>query len=247
MSATEKNPNASTRICAVIYDVDGTLYDLRAMRAHMGREVAKAYWYLPLRAMEVIHTVQTYRRAQESVRRSQGQSTGDANSPSAPQMQMEQTAKRLGRSVQSIEPTIRDWMEKRPIPFVAECQNKLVFDMIQFLHAVGVRQSVCSDYPPLEKLRALRVEKLFEVMVTAGDKDVGEFKPSPKGILHAAHLMGLGPEEVAYVGDRPEVDGAAALAAKVHYVDVSELTPDRLASARRQKEPCDVLTELFGL
>ena len=45
----------------------------------------------------------------------------------------------------------------------------------------------------------------------ATDPEINAFKPYPKGFLHACTLWGLRPEEVLYVGDRPEVDAVGAL------------------------------------
>jgi phosphoglycolate phosphatase-like HAD superfamily hydrolase len=44
---------------------------------------------------------------------------------------------------------------------------------------------------------------------------VAAFKPNPRGILVALERLGVAPGEALYVGDRAEVDAAAARAAGV--------------------------------
>ena len=51
----------------------------------------------------------------------------------------------------------------------------------------------------------------MSVALCATDPEINAFKPYPKGFLHACTLWGLRPEEVLYVGDRPEVDAVGAL------------------------------------
>jgi HAD superfamily hydrolase (TIGR01509 family) len=79
---------------------------------------------------------------------------------------------------------------------------------------------VLSDYPPAAKLAALGVDQYFDVAVCAQDAEVRAFKPSPRGIRVALARLGVEPREALYVGDRPEVDAAAAAAAGVPCVIV---------------------------
>lgn len=62
-----------------------------------------------------------------------------------------------------------------------------------------------------EKLRAIGVHDRFEALVCS--EELGVAKPAP-GAFHAAcAALGLPPERVAYVGDRPDTDAAGADAA----------------------------------
>ena len=71
---------------------------------------------------------------------------------------------------------------------------------------------VFSDYPGSDKLVALGVAEHVSLVVCATDEAVNAFKPHPRGLTHACAAWGLRPEQVLYVGDRPEVDAAAAAA-----------------------------------
>ena len=74
----------------------------------------------------------------------------------------------------------------------------------------GIQVGVFSDYPVLDKLQALGLAGMMSLTLCATDPEINAFKPHPKGFLHACALWGVFPEEVLYIGDRPEVDACGA-------------------------------------
>jgi FMN phosphatase YigB (HAD superfamily) len=62
-------------------------------------------------------------------------------------------------------------------------------------------------------LHALGLAPAVSLTLCATDPDINAFKPHPKGFLRACTLWGVPPEQVLYVGDRPEVDAVGAAAA----------------------------------
>jgi putative hydrolase of the HAD superfamily len=66
------------------------------------------------------------------------------------------------------------------------------------------------------RLRALGVRERFEVLLCSDE--LGFAKPAPEAFHAACAALGLPPGEVAYVGDHPETDAAAAHAAGLHGV-----------------------------
>jgi FMN phosphatase YigB (HAD superfamily) len=59
------------------------------------------------------------------------------------------------------------------------------------------------------------------VVVSAQSREVGVFKPHPRGLLVIAERLGVRPSACLYVGDRVGVDDAAARAAGMPYFIVS--------------------------
>ena len=53
----------------------------------------------------------------------------------------------------------------------------------------------------------------FSLVLCATDPEIDAFKPHPRGFLYACRRWSLDPAEVAYVGDRADVDLAGAAAA----------------------------------
>ncbi|MEV0320653.1 HAD family hydrolase [Streptomyces sp. NPDC050658] len=58
------------------------------------------------------------------------------------------------------------------------------------------------------KLRALGVRDRFEAVLCAAD--IGHSKPAPEAFQAVCTAMRLAPEEIAYVGDQPEIDARGA-------------------------------------
>jgi FMN phosphatase YigB (HAD superfamily) len=69
---------------------------------------------------------------------------------------------------------------------------------------------VLSDYPATSKLEVLGLAGYFGTVVSSGDAEVRGFKPDPSGLLLAAKRLGVTPQRLLYVGDRPEVDAECA-------------------------------------
>ncbi|MFD5321292.1 HAD family hydrolase [Streptomyces sp. NPDC127098] len=64
------------------------------------------------------------------------------------------------------------------------------------------------------KLLALGIRDRFEVLVCSDE--LGHAKPAPEAFWAVCTALGLPPEAVAYVGDRPDIDAAGATAAGLH-------------------------------
>ncbi|MEE1927308.1 HAD family hydrolase [Streptomyces sp. TRM 70351] len=78
----------------------------------------------------------------------------------------------------------------------------------------GYRHGVLSNSSAANqdrKLRALGIRDRFEVLVCADE--LGCAKPAPEAFTAACAALGLPPKEVAYVGDRLDIDALAAQAA----------------------------------
>jgi HAD superfamily hydrolase (TIGR01549 family) len=73
-----------------------------------------------------------------------------------------------------------------------------------------IKLAIVSDYPAAAKLNALEVAEYFDAVVCAQDPEVQRFKPDPKSLHVALHLLQVARENALYVGDRPSVDAEAA-------------------------------------
>ena len=236
------DPHAG-RLEAVIYDVDGTMYRLRAMRARMAWQLAASLVVRPRKTWRAVKVLRAYRSAQERLRGPGGmvtpgrqghgvcmatQTTRDHGTrPDDPQLRA--AAEALGVPCEAIQPIVEEWMHRRPLRILRRCRRDVVLEAIRMLHGAGVRQAVYSDYPAQDKLAALGVAGCFDAIVWSAQAEVGQYKPSPEGFLRAAELLGVAPRRCAYVGDRADVDGAGARAAGMRYIDVTELkTPQSL-------------------
>jgi HAD superfamily hydrolase (TIGR01549 family) len=204
-------------IRAVLFDVDGTLYHQNPVRALMAGEMA-LHGLRSLRdARRVARIVRTFRRTREQLREVEGAVGGLET------LQYEQAAFRLEIQPAEVRAVVEEWMLQRPLKHLRIARRRGVTGLLQTLTARGIRAGALSDYPVEDKLRALGIAAHFSLQLCTTDRAIDAFKPHPKGFWHACTLWGVAPEEVLYVGDRPEVDGVGAAAAGTRCVIVSDV------------------------
>lgn len=197
---------------AIVFDVDGTLYRQGGVRRGMLVRLLRAHARRPAQGMRTMRALQAYRRAQEHMRRSSDGSGGDGDTAAG---QLRLACIWSGLDPGELGRYVERWMHTEPLDLVARAARPGLADFLEKARRRGLRLGVLSDYPPAAKLAALGVDRYFDVAVCAQDADVRAFKPSPRGIRVALARMGVEPGEALYVGDRPEVDAAAAAAAGV--------------------------------
>ncbi len=191
---------------AVLLDVDGTLYYQNRLRSLMALELCT----LPVvqmscrAAYEAWRALSTFRRVREELR-----SLGEAEVCLA-RWQYIAAAQRAGWHTTAVENLVAEWLYQRPLKYLRLCRRRGLAAFFTFLEHRGMQVGVFSDYPVMAKLRELGCAERMSVALCAIDPEINAFKPSPKGFLRACTLWGLRPEEVLYIGDRPEVDAIGA-------------------------------------
>jgi HAD superfamily hydrolase (TIGR01549 family) len=193
----------SRRIRAVLFDLDGTLYDQRRMRTLMAMELVAMLLRRPFQAPRDWRTLAAFRKAQESLRHSRRE----------PAAQLKEAAARLRMPLAEVEAVTTEWMMERPLKHMRRCRAVGTMELLASLQGRGIEMGVLSDYPAAAKLQALGIASSFSVVLCATDPEVGAFKPDPRGFLAAADRWQLAPAEVLMVGDRADADAAGAAAA----------------------------------
>jgi phosphoglycolate phosphatase/putative hydrolase of the HAD superfamily len=211
----------------VVFDLDGTLYDARRLRLRM------AAWLLAdaarHRSLQVPRTLATFRRMRESLAeagaRASAETSGlpaqmtriDARPGEAPmtcpgvdflRLQYRLPAQRLGCRPAEVQARVEDWMERRPLRWLAACRRPGIAALFDALRAQGKQVAVLSDYPALDKLAALGLRA--DPVVWAGDAGVGRLKPDPRGLRQILARTGVAADRTVVVGDRADRDGAVA-------------------------------------
>jgi FMN phosphatase YigB (HAD superfamily) len=193
------------RIRAVLFDLDGTLYQQRPLRALMALELAALALRRPIEAPRRWRVLAAFRQAQEALR------AGQAEDQSAGQFEL--AARRCRMPVVEVEAVIAEWMIERPLKYLPRCRAEGLLPLLDFLSLRRVKVGVLSDYPAGRKLEALGIAGRFSVVLSAADAGIGRFKPHPRGFLAASARWGLDAAEVLVVGDRRDADAAGAAAA----------------------------------
>jgi HAD superfamily hydrolase (TIGR01549 family) len=197
------------RLAAVVLDVDGTLYRQDVVRRGMLLRLLRAHAARPAEGLRTVRALRAYRRAQEHIRRAP-EAYADA---AAGQVRL--ACEWTGLDAAAVGACVERWMEREPLDLVRQGTRDGVTDFLADGARRGVRLAVLSDYPPRAKLAVMGIADFFQVIVCAQDADVRAFKPDPRGIEVALARLGVERGRALYVGDRPEVDAAAAARAGV--------------------------------
>ena len=222
-------------IRAVVFDVDGTLYRQKPLRYLMVARILATLAVRPRRTRRDIHIIKHYRDAQEYLRE-RPDTMADK-----PDRQFRRAAETAGVSLEEMRERAALWLDTAPLPFLKPCARRDVLARIHQWHGWGVPMGVYSDYLAEEKLERLGLGFLAPYAVASPDPDVCALKPAPRGFLAAARRLGFDPGEVAYVGDRPEVDARGARAAGM---PVALVGPRANDDARDDEKPTLTMDEL---
>lgn len=191
----------------VLFDVDGTLYSQPRLRAIMALELALATCRAPHAMRRTLRIVATFRRRREHLR------DLGATAVNLEEAQYRDVAEQLGCDVDEVRQVVDEWIYTRPLPYMRMAARPGLQQLLSDLTRRHIRIGALSDYPTDAKLDALGVRGHFSVGLCTTDRSINAFKPHPKGFLVACTHWGLDPQEVLYVGDRPEIDAVGAAAA----------------------------------
>ncbi len=182
----------------VAFDVDGTLYDQRALRLRMMRDmILHAAGKRSLTAMSVIRT---YRLVRERL--------GDQEVAGFERILVDETASRVGCSKELVGSVVSEWIHVRPLRHLPACRYPKLQELFAGLRRSGKTIGILSDYPALKKLLALGLDA--DVIVCAGEEGVERLKPHPQGLEVLMARAGAVPARTMLIGDRIERDGFAA-------------------------------------
>jgi FMN phosphatase YigB (HAD superfamily) len=204
-------PHILTPLRAVIFDLDGTLYDQKRLRLRMLHEMVLECVRTPF-VLSDLTILWNFRRARD---RNAFCAEGNINS-----LQFEWGAKMCGVPVARVEKVVREWMFERPLTHIGRCCYPGIREVFTTIRKVGLRIGVFSDYPAEEKLVSLELEA--DVVVCATDHDVDRFKPDPKGLILAAAKLDVTIDDCLFIGDRDDKDGECARRAKMPYLIIDQ-------------------------
>ncbi|WP_210190003.1 HAD family hydrolase [Ensifer adhaerens] len=186
------------RVRLVVFDLDGTLYDQRRVRARMLlRLLADA---ARTRSLATLYILRAFRDCREQL--------GDALATDVAERQYELTAERCGHSPETVKKTVEEWIERRPLDLLPGCRCRGVERVFAGLVTQGKTLAVLSDYPASEKLKALGLSA--DIVVSSMDPEVGVLKPHPAGLAHVLDRAQVPAEQAIMIGDRVERDWAVA-------------------------------------
>lgn len=194
-------------IRAVIFDMDGTLYDQGKLRQKILWEMLSSLLTHPtgLRDLKILWD---FRKAREK--------NASMIDGGIEERQFEFGAKASKVSAEKVRQVVQYWMFTRPLFHLEVCCYPGVRELFSELKEKSILTGIFSDYPAKDKLQALNLE--VNVMVSATDLEVGRLKPDPKGLIVAASKLNTPVKECLFVGDRDDRDGECARRAGMPYL-----------------------------
>ena len=177
-------------IKVVSWDVDGTLYSLPALMTGFKLHLIRGFFSLRwLETWRDFFRILRFKRFMDKVRHAKGDYA--INGPVPGREGIAETQTRMYSAV---------------LPGIGLLAG--VKDLLEWLKAKQIRQVVLSDYRPTGKLKALQVDHYFDGIYTG--EGAGHLKPSPAVFRAMLDDLGIPPEALLHIGDRPDTDGAAA-------------------------------------
>jgi len=201
---------------AVVFDVDGTFYQLRELQRAVKLHYLQGHWHRPLEAWCVHRAVRALQHATDTLRES------PPTDVDLSQAHIELAAKTSRLPKEFVLDCWRQWMMEEPLQFLPKFRYKGVPGILAEMRERGLHLGVFSDYPAVEKLRALGVRDFFETVISAQDPSVQRFKPDPRGLQVVLERLGVAPRQAVFVGDRPGIDGIAAERAGMAFLVAGE-------------------------
>lgn len=192
---------------AVIFDVDGTLYNQSHMRIYMFIRLV-SFYSLHLKSIKELIAIYYFRKLREE----------EKYRASGIEKITEIVAERLHIKTDIVASAIKKWMFEIPLDVINKCSYSDVISCARKFRDAEKKIIIYSDYPAEEKLSALEIP--YDYIFVSGEGYLQELKPSIHAMKHILHSTELSPNEIIYIGDRDEKDGTSAKLVGIQYCDI---------------------------
>ena len=201
----------------VIWDLDGTLYFQKEFRIKMAKVLMRKLVFTPFHWKEAF-VILKYRNLREA---------WDASDvgEDLEERQYAKTGESFCMSAKEVEQIISRWMLEEPLAHLKAYRDEIAVKTIKILQKKGIETIVYSDYPTIDKLKALEIEVSGSYAAT--DDVIACMKPNPKGLEYILSKYQIAKEDAIMIGDRMEKDGEVAKAAGIDYLILERKRKER--------------------
>ncbi len=102
-----------------------------------------------------------------------------------------------------------------PNKYLLKCSYPGVGSFFKALQEKDLYTAIYSDYPAVDKLKAMNLQA--DLVVSSTDADIDRLKPDPTAVLHIANYFKVNTNECLFIGDRHELDAQCAINAGSPY------------------------------
>jgi len=191
-------------IKAMIFDIDGTLYQQDKLHRLIFYKIARYFITNPIDATEAIISILSFRHALEKMR------SMNITNESLRDKQLEIASNICFFKINIIKYHVTRWMEIEPSRLLHKVKYPYSDKFFCEAKLRGYKLAVLSDYPVNNKLEALGWKDVFDMQLSSQDLHINKLKPDPTGMNYIINCFGLNAEEVIYIGDRYEIDTKTA-------------------------------------
>ena len=192
----------------VIWDLDGTLYFQKEFRIKMAKVLMQKLVFTPAHWKDAF-VILKYRRLRE---RWNPSDIGE----DLEERQYAKTGESFHMSAEEVKRIIVHWMLEEPLAHLKAYRDETAAKTIKLLRKKEILTIVYSDYPTVDKLKALDIEVLDSYAAT--DDVIACMKPNPKGLQYIIDKYQIAKEDTIMIGDRMEKDGEVAQAVGIDYL-----------------------------
>ena len=190
-----------------IFDLDGTLYSQKKMRAIMLSHLVFYYGCRPHRIRE-LYALYCFRKMREKSEYKFARFEDLYNA----------IEKKAYLPTKKIEESIRNWLFQVPLLVINACAYKSVITFANQQFDEGKKIFIYSDYPAEDKLDAIGMK--HDVVFAFGEDGIDEQKPSLRIMETILSKSGLKPNQLLYIGDRDDKDRVSADLVHIQYCDI---------------------------
>ncbi|NEQ49341.1 MAG: HAD family hydrolase [Leptolyngbya sp. SIO3F4] len=206
-SLSVNQPLNLVELQAVIFDVDGTLYDLQKLYRRICLELIQYYSRHPCQLQDIwiLHHFIQEREKQTATLVTDLEKA-----------QYEWAAQKTNTSCEKVRQVVKKWIFEMPLKHLYDCRKPDVLKLFDILPKQGIRIAIFSDYPARAKLACLGLSP--QCIISSTDPNINQLKPNPIGLLSVANQLDLPVQNCLFIGDRDDRDGECARRAGMPYL-----------------------------